>query len=258
MNIGRPLHVICLVIVAGCLHTPQRQPPYILGVPMAEAAPGTVYIRHALKSADDGNTYTIRWSSQTNWPGLTPEWPVARFHIDLAVDGSNYTRRIAYGVQTDKARLAGEFVWSPPLDYSLLSECARIRAAGLDGQPFPVDVGYPPARPIGGYITSAPFVLAGIDCVAPAAGGVVYHNAPMTVTWRQAGAGVSISIYWITPETVSTWSSQILATYTNAVCGTNTFTCNAAMPEAVAARLVLVSNADPLIIGYSQTFIVEP
>jgi len=262
--------VLGVLLLASCLTQPHRTAPYFLGVSTAEAC-GPVYVRNELKRLDDGNTYTIQWMPVTNTNSHVPgnayidadlssnRWPVSRFHLDLAVDGSNYTRRIGYGVQTSKDGMYGEMVWSPPLDYSLLSETARIRAVGLDGQAFHwTRTNFPTDFQAGQFITSAEFTIAGIDCLVPDGTDLTYHNAPLQIVWRQAGAGSVVNVYWITPTTVSQWAQHPLVTLSNCVCGTNTVIVNNTIPTAASVELVFISKSDPNIIGYSQTFDVEP
>lgn len=263
--------IIALLVIGGCSTIPWTGPRYILGTPTAEA--GTVYLHHDGKMSEDGNTYTIRWSCMTNCNSAlqserdrvdpilaTNRWPVRRNHIELSLDGgSNWTRRIGYGVQTDNGRLAGEYVWSPPEDYSLLTTTACLRMTDLDGQPCGNGTNYGFDIPPGQYIQSAQFTIAGIAVVVPGAGDVWYSgNYSQEITWRQAGAGADIACYWITPDTASTYTNNLLSRWTNCVDGVNTRLITTTMPAAPQVEIVLRSMTDMQIIGYSGVIVVDP
>ena len=158
-----PIGLLGVLLLGGCVSTPPVFPPrWQIGVPCANAAPepGTVYLRHDIKSAHDGNSYVIEFYAMTNSNSdclddpivqdansdlATNQWPARRCHLDLSIDGgSNWIRRIAYGAQVDFDRVGGRFVWSPREDYSLLTTNAVIRAVLLDAGPWPART---PAKP---------------------------------------------------------------------------------------------------------------
>lgn len=271
--IRRAVIVSLCLLVAGCVSPPPHWPPrWQIGTPVAcgEAALGTVYLQHESKQAEDGNTYTIQFMAITNTISVDPDspyaadiaanrWPVKRSHVDLSLDGGQtWPRRIGYGIPVDSGRVAGEFVWSPPLDWSLLSTNAMLRATDLDGNYFPARTNPTPYDiPAGQYVKSAPFTIAGIHVLEPVAGQITWASTPATVRWRSAGAGTTMRVYWLTPSTVTNWANQCLGTYTNAdlVEQTNSI----AMPAQTApeVRLLLVGTNDINLHGYSGTISVE-
>jgi hypothetical protein len=248
---------------------------YALGTPTAAAAaaPGTVYLRNDLKAQLDGNTYVIEYlamtncnSDLTNDPAVisynadlaTNRWPFRRMHIDLSIDGGEtYPRRIGYAVSAGGP--FGELIWSPPEDYALLTTNARLRLCTLDGSPFghrgdgkPYDV------PTNTFLISSPFSIVGASITDPPAGELVYAGFPLDLTWVQAGAGAVMRLYWITPESVGNSTNQLIETFTNCVEGTNVRTVIYDLPPAEQMKLVLVSQSDPNLIGYSGSIWVEP
>lgn len=262
----------CL-LVAGCVSTHPNYPPrWQIGTPAASGAvaPGTVYLQHESKQAEDGNTYTIQFFAITNVASVAPgdpyrtdiaanRWPVKRSHVDLSLDGGQtWPRRIGYGIPVDSGRTYGEFVWSPPLDWGLLTTNAVMRVTDLDGNCFPARTNPAPYDlPEGQYVKSAPFVIAGIHVLTPTNGQITWASTPTTVRWRSAGAGTTMRVYWITPNTVTNWPNQCLGTYTNIdlVEQTNSI----AMPAQTApeVRLLLIGTNDINLHGYSGTISVE-
>lgn len=271
----RRFWIASLLLVSGCCTpTPPVLPSrYSISVPMAMGAPapGTVWLRHDAKMEEDGNTYTIKFFAASNTQGLEPgsiyyqdiqtnRWPYKRGHIDLSLDGGEtWPRRIAYGVNTDPDFRGGEFLWSPPMDYSLMSTQAVLRITNLGGAPFPSRVpSMPYDLPPGKYVTSGKFTIAAIRVAIPFAGQISYSSTPCAIRWMQSGGGESVSVYWITPETVNNWKNQRLTTFTNCVEMVEQERL-VTMPSAshAAMRLVMMSESDPNLVGYSQIFSVE-
>lgn len=260
--------ILVALVLSGCVSAPPHWPPrWQIGTPQAEGAP--VYLQHFAKQAEDGNSYHIQFFAITNTANVDPSspyaadiatnrWPVKRTHVDLSLDGgATFTRRIGYGITADDGRIGGEFVWSPPLDYSLLSTNAVLRATNLDGNPFPSrDPAKPYDVPAGQYPTSPPFVIAGIQCLAPT-GGIVWASTPCTVKWRQAGGGQVVKLHWITPTTTAGYSTQIVATLSNCVeLATNSASVTMPPPQGTS-KLLFISSSDPALNGYSQDISIE-
>jgi hypothetical protein len=250
---------------------PAIPPRWQVGTPVAMAIePGTVWLRHDLKAAEDGNGYRIDFFAMTNVAGIaegdpsiddlaTNRWPFVRCHIDLSLDdGQTWTRRIAYGAKVDADRIGGHVVWSPPEDYSLLTTNARLRAVPLDGVEWPVRT--PPAPydlPSGTHLTSARFAIVGATIDAPAA-GILWRGSGVTLQWRQSGGGPVWDLYWITPGDIGTGLDHWVTSISNVVHGANTKVVSLNVPDAEQLRLVLISRAEPSIVGYSPVYTVDP
>ena len=293
----RELTLACLLIMGGCVtvhQQPGMAPRLQLSVPTAEAAdnvrvdyhcpqghdcvtwtnipvlPERCYLDLPEKRERDGNTYTIEFMSMTNVSENTGDpdydniltyvrtnrWPTKRNHIDLSIDnGTNYIRRIGYGIPTSVSRLGGEFAWSPPRDYALLTEQARLRITNLDGLPF--DNG--PTnfvcnqRP-GQYVESFAFALCGAVIDAPESAAITYYTGPLTMTVRQAGGGSIWDVGWIAPDDQA---FHPMTTVSNIMAGINTIQISNSIPRAAQVELVIWSQADRAIRGYSQPFEVD-
>jgi hypothetical protein len=260
-----------MLIAGGCATTPVLPPRWQLTVPTACGAniePGTVWLQHAGKKAEDGNSYVIKLLAATNPCAdeaisadlATNQLPARRCHIDLSIDGgSNWIRRIGYGVQADAARVTAEFTWSPPEDYSLLTTNAMLRAVSLDGGPWPARV---PARvydiPEGQYPVSFVFPIVGATITNPVAGAIMWQGNAATINWIQSGGGAVWDLYWLTPDSAGIDVSHWLTTISNAVEGANSKIISLNVPVAEQARLAIVSSLHPSIIGYSPVFTVDP
>lgn len=263
-----------VLLISGCVSTPPVFPPrWQISVPSADAAParGTVWLRHDGKAAEDGNSYTIEFYAVTNtYSGLaenaaydadlaTNRWPARRCHIDLSIDGgSNWIRRIAYGAQVDAARVHGQFTWSPPEDYSLLTSNAVLRAVLLDAGHWPTRT---PAMPYdlapGAVPRSPPFSIVGCTIDHPA-GGILWQGSQVQLTWRQLGGGSVYNLYWLTPDSAGIDFAHWITTISNVVTGANSKYISLNAPVAAQVKLALVSVSEPSIIGYSQAFTVDP
>ena len=274
----RKITMALLIIVGGCVAPHPNLPShrFFLGVPDAKAvpAPGTVWLFHESKMAEDGNTYKIGFGATTNTASIdtnsqfglacytdiqTNRWPVKRNHIDLSLDGGQtFPRRIGYGVNVDPNRINGEFVWSPPMDYTLMSTNAMLRIVSI-GETWPQrDPPMPYDIPPGECPKSFSFTIAAIRVSAPASGDIVYAATPTTVRWMQSGGGAIVKVYWITQDTVDNYANQCLATLSNCVemaWQERTIT----MPDQTnpQVKLVIQSVNDPNNIGYSKIFSVE-
>ena len=263
----RKAWILVMLIVGGCVFTPPMIPPrYQIGVPSANAAtPGTVYLQGVYSS------YTISVCAMTNNTHLDPSspyyadiatnrWPSKRFHIDLSLDGgSNWTRRIGYGVQFDAAQVNCDFIWSPPIDYTMLTTNAVIRATNLDGGPWPART---PARPYdlpeGKYPMTYPFPIVGAVIDSPAADSIQFRGEGTTINWRQVGGGTVYDLYWLTPDSAGADFSHWITTISNVVHGANTKIVSLNTIAAPAVRLAIISQSDPNVIGYSGIFTVDP
>lgn len=270
----RPIGLLSVLLLAGCVSTAPVFPPrWQIGVPSADAAiePGTVWLRHDGKAAEDGNSYTIQFFAVTNTGSGLPEnsaydadlatnrWPARRVHIDLSIDGgSNWIRRIAYGAQADESRIGGQFTWSPPEDYSLLTSNAVLRAVFLDARPWP---SRSPAMPYdlapGAYPKSDRFSIVGCVIDYPAA-GVLWQGTQVQITWRQLGGGSVYNLYWLTPDSAGIDFAHWITTISNVVTGANSKYVSLNVPVSDQVKLALVSLEEPSIIGYSQPFAVDP
>lgn len=252
---------------------PQR---YQLGVPEASAAlptNGVVLIGSSAadKTALDGNTYTISWFAMTNYNDVDQDseaaiaanadlagsvWPQYRQHIDLSIDGGlTWIRRIGYGVQTPKGAVSGEFIWSPPEDYSLLTPSAVLRLVDLDGRVFRGKTnGAPYDVPTNGLI-SATFAIAGAVIDTPAEGTILYPDTTIPLAFRQVSDSTQFDLYWITPTT-----SAFMGTISNCVMGANSVSLYipADFPVVPEIRFAIRGVETPAIIGYSGTFEVQP
>lgn len=260
--------IAIVLVVGGCLtQSPVVPARYQLSVPMACAVTasgdyineqGAVLIGDSArgKQAADGNTYTLRWFAAHSVPELaTNIWPVFRMHMDLSIDGgSNWIRRIGYGLQTPKGQVDGEFVWSPPNDYRLLTINAVLRLVDLDGRPFRGDTSLPSTPGTNG-VWSPTFAILGSVVDAPAAGATLYPDTPINIIWRQVGGGDNANLYWVTPST-----NGFLATFDNVVNGTNNraIWLPVDLPVAEQMRFCIRGVEYPSIIGYSGTFQVIP
>lgn len=264
--------VLGTMLVAGCATQHPAWPPRWQLMSPADAGEtnAPVYIWHEAKYQEDGNTYNIQFMAITNTTHVDPDspyvgdiqsnrWPVVRTHIDLSLDGgATWPRRIGYGIKRDPGGVGATFVWSPPLDWTLLTTNAVLRATDLAGQPFAArDPAMPYDVPAGHYVTSAAFTIAGIQCLSPTNGQIVFANEPYTVHWRQAGAGDRIRLHWITQTTVSRYTNQVITVLSNCVeMATNTATVT--MPAAVGeSKLLFISESDPALHGYSGVISIE-
>lgn len=264
------LSILMLCLAAGCVSTSPVIPPrYQLGIPAADAATndpiaGQVYLGRVYKS------YTIPIFALTNNAYIDPadpaytdiatnRWPARRTHVDLSLDGgSNWSRRIGYGVQFDDARVQADCVWSPPDDYSMLTTNAMLRAVPLDGSPWPQRT--PPAvydiKP-DCYPISPIFSIVGATIDQPS-GGILWRGETTTIQWRQLGGGSVYDLYWLTPTSQGIDLSHWITTISNVVQGANTKIISLNVPAAPEVRLAIVSASDQWIVGYSQTFTVDP
>ena len=186
-------------------------------------------------SSFQGNVYTITGYAAGITNGLPADlvWP-KRVHIDLSVDGgSNYTRRIGYGVPSDGNYVNYEYSL-PWWDRSLLTENAKLRMTNLEGTKLG---------------ESFAFTIAGFWVTVPADGDVLVPGTFVDLAWIQAGCGSEIEMGYITPEN-ETWSPFV--TFSNCVAGANSISWQVALPGGLTeAKLVLRSVSHPAIIGYS-------
>ncbi|MEI6165920.1 MAG: hypothetical protein WCS52_01880 [bacterium] len=270
----RKCWIVMMLVFGGCATTP---PPSIIparfqiGVPQANGE-NAVIIR-----GDDpnGNVYTVPIFAITNTACMdtnspvgmaayndisTNKWPSKRFHLELSLDGgSNWNRRIGYGVQFDEARIHCDFQWSPPQDYNLMTTNAMIRATTLDGGTWPARS---PRRPYdlpdGEYPHTDIFTIGGAVMTAPAGGSIQWQGNGTVITWRQLGAGPVMNLYWMTPDSSGVDMTHWITTISNCVDGVNSKTISLNVPEADAMRLVLISVYDQRIHGYSAVFTVDP
>lgn len=262
-----------LCLLAGCISTAPVIPPrYQLNVPSANGADSRVYIS---TEAGRENSYTISFIASTNiaenlrddpdwattyWDIHTNTWPWYRNNIDLSLDGGQtWTRRIGSGIPRDSLRHGGEFVWSPPMDYTLMTTNAKIRITDLDGNPY---AGRSPPRPYdppaGQFIQSPIFEIVGATITAPAGGSIQWRGQQTDVTWVALGTGPVCDLYWLTPTSVGADMTHWITTISNCVDGVNTKRISLNVPVADALKLVLIPQADPLIHGYSGSFTVDP
>lgn len=252
-----------LFVMTGCA-TSRVPPMFHLGVPEAigAARAGTVYVRHDSKYMRDGNSYSIVLFVYTNCTYAPYLADIAtnrlprRVHLDLSIDGgTTWPRRIAYGAQSDD-RLNLYYVWAPPMDYSLMTTNARIRATQLDGSPVGRR-GVAPWDPPPGWDQCDPFTIAGIVVDYPAGGETLYTGVNYTIRWRQTGGEGVTRICWMTPETVCNVRSQVMGVCSNTVSGTNTFNFTLICPPTAYAKIVILCDSDPNLIGYSEVFEVD-
>ena len=270
----RKLLLISFLFLGGCGTLPYTGPfRYSIGVPSAAAV--SIYLRHDGNTALNGNTYSFPYIAMTNTNSsatddptvqaynanlATNRWPYKRMHMELSIDGGfSWPRRIGYGLQPGGP--FGEFLWSPPEDYSLLTTNARIRLRTMaetapvvhmgDGMPFD--------NPIDDPVMSPPFTIAGATITNPVAGAYIYKGVSNNIIWKQAGGGTVMRLYWITPSTVNNATNQLVTTYSNCVEGLNVRpTMLTAIPPAGAVKLAIRSVSDPELIGYSGIFDLEP
>lgn len=263
------LLTILLLIAAGCATVP---PPvlvnrYTLGTPQADVGgnEGRVYL------GDIYHSYTVTVHAHTNNADIDPDspayldiatnrWPAKRCHVELSLDGgSNYVRRIGYGVQFGPDRVSADLVWSPPRDYTLLTTNAVLRAILLDEGPWPVRV---PAMPYdikpGCYPVSSSFPIRGATITSPEAGSIQWEGEGTTVTFRQSGGGSVFNLYWMTPPGGDLDTAHWITAWSNVVEGVNSKVISLNVPPAPALILAVVSAADPMVRGYSGVFTVDP
>ena len=237
----------------------------------------SVYLNQPFRDGT-GNSYTMRFFVMTNNNSTLPppddplydtavahaaylatnRWPNYRQHFDLSLDGgSNYTRRIGYGVQRDPSRVGGEFIWSPPNDTTLLTEHAVIRMTDLDGRPFDNgSTNYPFNLPPGQYVKSYEFAIRGGYVTSPAEYDFVYTNAEMTVSFFQTGGGEAWEVAWLTPADPYAHPLVTLSNCLGGVVNSTNIICT--IPAAPEVRLLVRSCADPALSFQSKSFSVEP
>ena len=236
--------------------------------------PTRVYVDLPDKFERDGNSYKMEFYTFTNAnsnipPGenatldyynsylLTNRFPVRRVNAELSLDGgTNFTRRIAVGIQINPDRIRGEFIWSPATDYSLLTERAVFRLTDLDGKCFdngPTNFPFN-LRP-GDFVRSSPFTISGAYVTVPAAGEIVYNGVDMTVSFFETGGGSTWDIGWITQ---ADQHFHPFATVSNAVGGIiNTSIKTCTIPVASEVKLLIWSQLDRALIGRGPVFSVE-
>lgn len=236
--------------------------------------PTRVYVDVPDKFERDGNSYKMEFYTFTNAnsnipPGenetldyynsylLTNRFPVRRVNAELSLDGgTNFTRRIAFGVQINPDRIRGEFIWSPATDYTLLTERAVMRLTDLDGKCFdngPTNFPFN-LRP-GDFVRSSPFVISGAYLTAPAAGSIVYSGAEMTVSFFETGGGPTWDVGWMTE---ADQHFHPLMTASNVVGGMiNTASGTCTIPVAAEVKLLMWSHADRVLLGHGPVFSVE-
>ena len=271
------LSFLLLGLMGGCLSTSPLIPErYHLSPPnaLAEFNSNTVVLIGASayeKRAADGNVYGITWLAMTNTNSeltdhpdviaanailATNTWPKFRQHLELSLDGgATWPHRIGYGIQTPRGSVGGEFIWSPPEDYSLLTDRAMLRLVDLDGLPFrgPTN-GLPCDTPSNG-IRSAVFAIVGAVIDTPEPGTTLYRDTPATVTFRQVSDNSDFDLYWVTPD-----ASGFFQTFTNCVMGSNTRSIYipADFPLAAEMSFCVRGVQYPSIVGYSAPFTVSP
>lgn len=226
------IHLCSYVLIACCIfcscQTETKQPgkPYDIKV-----TPKLVLGA----SSFAGNIYAITGYAATNYVGgeTNRSWP-KRVHIELSLDGgSNYTRRIAYGVPSEGRWVNYEYSL-PWWDRTILTENAKLRMINLEGE----ELG-----------TSFPFVIAGIGIISPAEGEILTPGTFIDLSWYQYGAGTEVQMGYITP-TNETWAPFM--TWSNCVSGNNTVSWQVALPSGLyQIKLVLRSVLHPSNIGYS-------
>jgi len=270
----RKVWIVVLMIVGGCATPTPPVIPSRYHITIQEVrADNVVYLRNDLST---GNSYSIEFYCSTNAdPGMTNlspyyadmyqdlrtnSWPYKRNHIDLSLDGGQtWPRRIGYGVPCNKTGYGGEFIWSPPEDYTLLTTNAMLRITNLDGDKWPVRTpSWPYDIPSNSYCKSFGFIIVGAYITAPAGGSIQWRGEGTEITWRQLGAGPVMDLYWLTPGTAKADLSHWITTISNCVEGVNSKVVSLNVPEAEAVKLVLISKSDPRLHGYSQAFTVDP
>lgn len=261
------LHLIlALSLAGGCISTSPVIPTrYQVLTPEATAGNAIV-----IRGDDPDNSYIISVMAVTNTAGISPgdpaiadiatnQWPSKRFHIDLSIDGQQTWRRIGHMVQFDNPRLACDFVWSPPEDYSLMSTNAYIRTVVPEGLTWPVRSPPMPYDLAPGTVpTAGPFTIGGATILSPEAGTIQWRGTSTSVQWHSVGAGSVVSLYWLTPTSMGVDVSHWITTISNNVDGISSRVISLNAPVADAIKLVLVSHSDPRIHGYSGAFIVDP
>jgi hypothetical protein len=173
------------------------------------------------------NVYTILGYANTNHPTLiTNRWP-KRVHINLATDGTNFSRRIGYGVPTDDIRHELRYEYALPYwDYSLITTNARIQITDLAGTQ---------------WCLSQPYSIAGLYFIEPAAGATLVNGAPVDIVWYQVEGLPVVNLGYI----VQGGEFTVLQTISNVVAGSNTYNWIATgLPATNAIRLGLQSVSD--------------
>jgi hypothetical protein len=266
----RILTAMLMIAAAGCIThppAPELVSRYTLGTPVGDSGgnEGRVYL------GDAYHWYTCSVIAHTNNSDMDPDspayadiatnrWPAKRCHVELSLDGgSNYTRRIGYGVEFDSARVRADLEWSPPRDYTLLTTNAVLRAILLDEGPWPIRS---PAMPYdikpGCYPQSSIFPIRGATIAAPAAGSIQWEGESTTINWRQSGGGAVWDLYWMIPPGGDLDTSHWITAVSNVVEGVNTKVISLNVPPAQSLILVIQSQSDPMVRGYSGVFTVDP
>ena len=187
----------------------------------------------------------------------TAVWPTRRVNVELSLDGgTNFAYRIAVGVQHQPDRRRGEFMWSPPPCYNLMTETAVMRLTDLDGKAF--DNGptnYPFNLRPGEFVKTYPFSIKGVYVITPAPGAIVYSGASMPVDFFQTGGGSVWDIGWFTELDnhfhLITTASNVVGGVINVGAGLCT------IPVAPEVKLMVWSHADRALRGFSGIFSVE-
>lgn len=232
--IGLALSVILAVLGCARMLPDRFKLSFTPGPPMVTGA-GT-------EDTFTGYEYEIEGIAATNSPVLaTNRIPVRRVHVDLSLDGgSNYSRRIAYGIPVNADRLSFDYTYSLDwTDRTLLTERARLRFTDMEGNFFG---------------QSAVYTIAGIYGIFPAAGDTLVGGSNYEIEWFQSGGRPETEISYITPDNVI---PTPLATMSNAVFGHNAMLMQLAIPALPEVKLVFRSVSDPNIIGYSGIFEVQ-
>jgi len=258
--------ILCLA-VGGCVTT-ALPPRWQIGVPQANAA--DKYAAVIIRSDNPENSYTITACAITNNSYISPSdpayvdiatnrWPSRRVNIDLSLDGGvTWPRRIGYMVNFDSARVRCDLAWSPPLDFSLLTTNAYVRATLPDGLDWPQrSPAKPYDLPIGTVPMAGPFTIGGAVITYPS-GGVLWQGNQVNLQWTQVGSGPVMSLYWLTQTDAGMDITHWITTISNAVHGANSHVISLNVPVADQLELVLVSASDPRIHGYSHPFTVDP
>lgn len=269
----RKAWTVILLMIGGCATPTPPVIPQRYQITIQEVRADNVYLRN---DSSPGNAYSIEFFCSTNadpdMTNISPyyadmyvdiatnDWPYKRNHIDLSLDGGQtWPRRIGYGIPRDRTGYGGVFIWSPPEDYNLLTTNAMLRVTNLDGDRWTYRTpSWPYDLPSNTWCTSFGFAILGAYITEPAGGSIQWQGEGTVITWCQLGGGPVMDLYWLTPDSATSDISHWITTISNCVEGINSKVISLNVPEADAVKLVLISQSDPRLHGYSQPFTVDP
>jgi len=180
-----------------------------------------------------GNIFTIAGFAVTNRPDSIARWP-KRVNINLAIDGSNFTRRIAYGIPTQDDRLTLNYDYAMPWwDLSMITTTAMLQVTDLAGTQL---------------CRSKRFCIGGLYVTSPKTGDTLVNTVATDIEWVQVGGLPVANLGYITENGDFTVLTQI----TNIVNGANLYTWTVSgLPVTNRLKIAIQSVSDLRVNGVS-------